>query len=385
MEKMVLVEAEKRILQEFENFKFLNGEMKKEERYQYLKEIDVKTEVKAAYAALMRIQISTLERHRITEVIHFALTRNNTKEKLQIYYLGSSHLLLLLYLPKQLLSSKEWFSNLQHDLKVQMGICSFITVSNCFTDLTELPEIYQTIEKMQRYLLIDGYGSCIDETDILNRTYTNIIVNKEELVYFVLQKDISAINQYLEELLINNIQKSASIGVICEIIIRLALILEEIRLEYNLPEKGRQLFDTVEKIHKAENVDLIKTIFLSEITELVSRIDTENIQYSPVVRQIAAEVKNDYQNNMNLKTLASKYHMNTSYLGQIFQKEIGCPFSQYLNNVRNDVAKNLLLTTNMRISDIAHKVGYSNTSYFYRKFKQSYGVSPMELRNTKNY
>ena len=84
--------------------------------------------------------------------------------------------------------------------------------------------------------------------DILNRTYTNIIVNKEELVYFVLQKDISAINQYLEELLINNIQKSASIGVICEIIIRLALILEEIRLEYNLPEKGRQLFDTVEKI-----------------------------------------------------------------------------------------------------------------------------------------
>lgn len=114
----------------------------------------------------------------------------------------------------------------------------------------------------------------------------------------------------------------------------------------------------------------IKALFLSEITDIISWLNTENTQYTPVVRQIMAEVRKNYRNDMNLKTLAYKYHMNTSYLGQIFQREVGCPFSQYLNNVRNDVAK---------------EVGYSDTSYFYRKFKQSYGVSPAAMREMKQY
>ena len=126
-------------------------------------------------------------------------------------------------------------------------------------------------------------------------------------------------------------------------------------------------------------------LFLSEITDIISWLNTENTQYTPVVRQIMAEVRKNYRNDMNLKTLAYKYHMNTSYLGQIFQKEVGCPFSQYLNNVRNDVAKRMILNTNMRINDVAKEVGYSDTSYFYRKFKQSYGVSPAAMREMKQY
>ena len=129
----------------------------------------------------------------------------------------------------------------------------------------------------------------------------------------------------------------------------------------------------------------IKALFLSEITDIISWLNTENTQYTPVVRQIMAEVRKNYRNDMNLKTLAYKYHMNTSYLGQIFQKEVGCPFSQYLNNVRNDVAKRMILNTNMRINDVAKEVGYSDTSYFYRKFKQSYGVSPAAMREMKQY
>lgn len=94
-------------------------------------------------------------------------------------------------------------------------------------------------------------------------------------------------------------------------------------------------------------------------------------------------MQKDYKKDLNLKTLAYKYHMNASYLGQIFQKEVGCSFTQYLSNIKNKIAKDLILNTNMKINDIAKEVGYPDTSYFYRKFKQCYGVSPASLRTIK--
>ena len=77
--------------------------------------------------------------------------------------------------------------------------------------------------------------------------------------------------------------------------------------------------------------------------------------------------------------------MNASYLGQLFHNLLGCSFAQYLNNTRNGIAKDLILNTNMKINDIARQAGYPDTSYFYRKFKQSYGVSPASLREMKKY
>lgn len=129
----------------------------------------------------------------------------------------------------------------------------------------------------------------------------------------------------------------------------------------------------------------LKTIFISEITEIILYLHTEDSQYTPVVKQIMEEVRKNYKEDMNLKTLAYKYHMNASYLGQIFQKEVGCSFTQYLSNTKNKIAKDLILNTNMKINDIAKEVGYPDTSYFYRKFKQCYGVSPASLRNMKKY
>ena len=70
---------------------------------------------------------------------------------------------------------------------------------------------------------------------------------------------------------------------------------------------------------------------------------------------------------------------------QNFQKEAGCSFAQYLSNTKNGIAKDLILNTNMKINDISKEVGYPDTSYFYRKFKQCYGVSPASLRNMKKY
>ena len=104
-----------------------------------------------------------------------------------------------------------------------------------------------------------------------------------------------------------------------------------------------------------------------------------------MIKEILSYIQENYREDLSLKILSYKYHMNTSYLGQVFQKEVGCSFSQYLSNIKNEKAKDMILNTNMKINDIAREVGYLDASYFYRKFKQCYGVSPASLRGMKKY
>ena len=72
--------------------------------------------------------------------------------------------------------------------------------------------------------------------------------------------------------------------------------------------------------------------------------------------------------NLTLKGLGDKYYVNSAYLGQLFHKRYGCSFRDYLHNYRIEKAISLLLTTDMKIYEIAAAVGYRDVDYFVNKF-----------------
>ena len=72
--------------------------------------------------------------------------------------------------------------------------------------------------------------------------------------------------------------------------------------------------------------------------------------------------------------------MNTAYLGQIFKKQFGMSFKDYLNNYRIERATELLIRTDERIYLIANLVGFKNTDYFISKFVQLKGLTPLQFR-----
>ncbi|MCH1642009.1 helix-turn-helix domain-containing protein [Paenibacillus timonensis] len=92
--------------------------------------------------------------------------------------------------------------------------------------------------------------------------------------------------------------------------------------------------------------------------------------------QVIQYVDEEFRSKLKLQTLAKKFHMNPTYLGQVFKKETGKAFNEYLNEKRIEEAKRLLKRTPMKISDIALQVGYPNTDYFISKFKQATGLLP---------
>ena len=154
----------------------------------------------------------------------------------------------------------------------------------------------------------------------------------------------------MEDLFINNIRGDASAGSLYQMAVRMAMLLQEIKKEYKLESgKFQDITELIEIIFRADDIHGIRTAFVSEITGIIACMHEEDSRYTPVVRQIIAKVQQNYREDMNLKTLAYKYHMNASYLGQIFQKEVGCSFARYLSNTKNGIAKELILNTKIII------------------------------------
>ena len=72
--------------------------------------------------------------------------------------------------------------------------------------------------------------------------------------------------------------------------------------------------------------------------------------------------------------------MNPTYLGQIFIRETGMKFTEYLMMYRMQAARSRIMESDDKIAEIAAGVGYVNMNYFYRHFHNYYGISPLKMR-----
>jgi two-component system response regulator YesN len=72
--------------------------------------------------------------------------------------------------------------------------------------------------------------------------------------------------------------------------------------------------------------------------------------------------------------------MNPNYLSTLFKKVTGKSFVDYLTEYRIEMAKAFLKKGDIKINDIASKVGYSNPGYFTKTFKKKVGISPQDFR-----
>jgi two-component system response regulator YesN len=79
--------------------------------------------------------------------------------------------------------------------------------------------------------------------------------------------------------------------------------------------------------------------------------------------------------------MAKRSGRSPNYFCQLFKKEIGVSFVEYLNSVRIEKAKELLDNTDSMEYEIAVRVGYKEGKYFSVIFKKMTGMSPRQYRN----
>lgn len=363
---------------------FLSGKTSEEDKIYHCRRLKLSGDGSPTWAAVMKWNTGSVKENRTTDMM-IALSKE--QRELRIVHLPPDSLLMLLKGVEDAQEVKEYFQMLQNRIESRFDLLTFVGIGPVFYDYKDLPESYRQARRLQKYLVVEGYGSCLNQVDIQMRKSEDIMIDDAQLGKLILKKENQGALGYIEDLFINNVKTGVSIDSIYQMALRIAMLLQEIKKEYRLENSStlHNLPDLLENVYRADGIFEIKALFISEVNEIIRYMHAEHSQYTPVVRQILEEVQKNYREDMNLKTLAYKYHMNASYLGQIFQKEVGCSFTQYLSSKKIEMAKELILNTNMKINDIAKEVGYPDTSYFYRKFKQHYGVAPASLREMKKY
>ncbi len=138
-----------------------------------------------------------------------------------------------------------------------------------------------------------------------------------------------------------------------------------------------QFFST---LHDITDLNTLKRHTQEILTDIIQQISQQNQDMNPIICEMIKHTLTHLSDDLSLKEYALKYHINATYLGQLFKQETGLSFPKYLNSHRIEKAKILLRESHCKTADIAKKVGYSDPNYFYRIFKTYVGISPSEFK-----
>jgi len=84
---------------------------------------------------------------------------------------------------------------------------------------------------------------------------------------------------------------------------------------------------------------------------------------------------------LDLRAVSAHVELSPIYFCQLFSRETGMGFNEYVNAEKISRAKELLLSTNRKVYQIADDVGYPNPKYFNVVFKRMTGLTPLEFRD----
>lgn len=143
--------------------------------------------------------------------------------------------------------------------------------------------------------------------------------------------------------------------------------------------------ERIRNVHTAQDMRKVLHKILSDT--LARRDEMRGSKYAHAIDWAERYVNLHYMSeDISLNSVADYVNMNPSYFSSVFRKEKGITFVEYLTRVRLERAKELLLCSSLKISEIAYKVGYNDPQYFSHLFKKYNQCSPKDYRqnNRKN-
>ena len=117
--------------------------------------------------------------------------------------------------------------------------------------------------------------------------------------------------------------------------------------------------------------------FAHKVAEQLARQRSVN----GIAWEAAQLIRERYHEPLQLQTIAGLLHFQPAYLGQLFKKQIGVSFLDYVHRTRVEAGRKLLRRTDLKIADVARTVGYADPEHFAAKFKQWMDMTPSQYKN----
>ncbi|WP_217597582.1 response regulator [Cohnella sp. GbtcB17] len=166
-----------------------------------------------------------------------------------------------------------------------------------------------------------------------------------------------------------------------------AIVLELIYAAMNRARTSGVPMDRLEALYNEAHVEVQRLAAFKELrgwaedalSRIFAGIDALRPKYGEAVQRGCEYIALHFAEDILLQDIASHVHLSRTYFSELFKKETGMNWSEYLLRLRMEKAQEALRDRAWKVSELAAHVGYSNTSYFIKLFKSYAGVSPHEF------
>lgn len=150
-------------------------------------------------------------------------------------------------------------------------------------------------------------------------------------------------------------------------------------IEGEMQAQSEELKNSMKTIQTLEEIKNYIRMLLKKIIGVRDTISGR--RYSDIIEIAKDQIRKTYMSDeISLNTIAAEVGMSPSYFSSIFSKEMGKTFVEYLTEIRKDRAKELLMCSSMKTSEIGYEVGYKDPHYFSYIFKKTQNCTPKEFR-----
>ncbi|MGN1368739.1 MAG: response regulator [Aristaeellaceae bacterium] len=113
---------------------------------------------------------------------------------------------------------------------------------------------------------------------------------------------------------------------------------------------------------------------------LSAHMSQMDVAANTLPQQLIDYVEEHYCEEISLESVADAFHLSPSYVSSLFKQQANKGFRKYIIDRRIEQAQKLLLTTDMKVYEIASRVGYLDSTSFVKLFEREVGLSPSRYR-----
>lgn len=277
---------------------------------------------------------------------------------------------------------------IQDKLRTGFDISLTVCIGKSYPDMQNMVNSLKDAIRVMESRHLAAKGSVIGSDDINEYDDKNFyypIDTERYIINAALSGNFDVVKAAVMEIIDDNFEKknlnmearyhllSAMAGTMIRIFYRVNMTSEELfGKNYDLYSEFRDYKDLYQFTNRVLNI--YKTVCDQIIQVQKNKEDTLKD------RLIACIHDNYTRQDFSLNDMAAQFNLTPTYLSEIFKNRIGENFVEYLIKYRISAAKQMLLSSNLRVNEIAQKVGYYNTTSFIRVFKKYEGVSPGKFK-----
>ncbi len=261
------------------------------------------------------------------------------------------------------------------------GMLLTVAVGQAYRQLQSVNRSFIEASGALEYRIREGSGSILLFDEINARNTDDMWYPAEEQIRFVQsmkQGDAAVASETLSNIMRSIAAREQSLLILRLICSELVNVVFKTMREMNLVDS----FDKIRTVTDFNSLNELELRLRELVEDICKHVNhTRESSNSRLRDEVIALIQMRFHSaDFSLEQLATHFRLSSSYLSRFIKEQTGMTFTDYVQQLRLDEAKRLLIETDWTVKDIVGRVGYIGVSKYIEKFRKLEGITPGEYR-----